>query len=560
MKVSGGKLALDGSGDLRIGEDGVKIALPKIYQEINGTKQAIAGHYTLRGTNEVGFEMAAWDRTRPLVIDPTIVGPGLVLSSLLGGSTNTTNGERVALDSSGNIYLAGYTSAADFAGSNPLQSGTNGAPDGFITKLNPGGAGVIYSTYFGGSAADEFYGIAADSNGNAWVTGYTSSTDFPLMNATQSVFGGGSSDAVVVKLTSSGALAFSTFLGGNSTDSAFGIFVDGFNNAYLTGYTNGSFPTTPGVIQPAFQGGSDVFVAKYSSTGSVVYSTLLGGSGTDQGAGIAVDSTGNAYVTGATSSAAFVPANPPGGAQAVYGGGTDAFAFKLNPTATALVYFTYLGGANGDLGEGIGIDGAGNAYIGGFTTSAGIATNGAAQSVFGGGNDGFVAQLNPTGTKFNYVTYLGGSRDDFVLGLAVDGTGNAYVTGYTNSANLPAVLPVQAALANPASLSQTTNSGTAWSAFDGNIPGAVLDISPDPVTSGTIVVSSDQGIYRTANGGALWTQEFGGGAIFASIYLARSPATPPPFIPYRPAALHGCRRTTALHGRPRERQPGGRVS
>ncbi len=526
MKVGGGaKLAVDDSGDLRVGDSEVRIALPKIYQEIDGAKKAIPGHYALQGGDEVAFEIAAWDRTRPLVIDPAVVGPGLTLSALLGGSTGATFGEHIALDSSGNIYVAGYTNAADFVpGPGQFQTGTNGTPDGFVTSISAAGK-LVYSTYFGGSGTDEFFGIAVDSNGNAWVAGFTNSRDFPLKNAAQPVYGGGSDDAVVVKLTSSGALAFSTYLGGNALDSAPGIAVDGSNNAYVAGSTNGSFPTTPGVIQSTFQGASDIFVTKYSSAGSVVYSTLLGGSGTDQGVGIAVDTAGNAYVTGNTASSSFVPANPSGGAQAVYGGGSsDAFVAKLNPTATALVYFTYLGGTNSDFGQAIALDSTGNAYIGGYTASAGIATTGAAQTVYAGGNDGFAAKLNSTGTTFNYTTYLGGNRNDELRGLAIDGVGNAYVTGFTDSANLPTVLPIQAALTDSRSLLQSTNSGTAWSGFDGNIPGAVVDISPDPVTSGTLLVSTEQGIYRTTNGGTSWTQQLSG--LFGTLFLARSPATP----------------------------------
>ena len=529
MKVrGGGKLSIDDSGDLRIGESEVRIALPKIYQEINGAKKAIPGRYTLRGRNEVGFEMAAWDRTRPLVIDPAIIGPGITLSTLLGGSTGNTFGEKIALDSLGNIYLTGYTSAADFiTGSGQFQTGTNGPPDGFVTSVSAAGK-LAYSTYFGGSGTDEFLGIAADANGNAWVTGSSNSTDFPLMNATQAVYGGGT-DAVVVKLTSSGALAFSTYLGGSSIDVGEGIAVDGLNNAYVTGYTGGSFPTTPGVIQPAFQGGDDIFVAKYSSAGSVVYSTLLGGPSNDLGFGIAVDATGDAYVAGFTASAAFVPPNPPGGAQAVYAGGTDdAFVAKLNPTATALGYFTYLGGTNADFVDAIALDSTGNVFVAGYTGSAGIATPGAAQTVYAGGYDGFAAKLNSTGTTFNYITYLGGNRNEFLFGVAVDGGGNAYLTGSTESANLPTALPIQAALTDSRSLLQTTNSGTSWSGFDGNIPGAIFDISPDPIASGTIIVTTDQGIYRTTNGGTSWTQQFSGlfGSIFGSLFLGRSPVTP----------------------------------
>lgn len=520
MKVGGASgLSLDDSGALSLAtpEGGVKIALPKIYQEVAGKQKSIAGHFRLRGRDEVAFAVDSYDRTLPLVIDPTII-----YSAMLGGGTSSTYSNGVAVDASGNILIAGYTYASDFPVVNPVQTSVTVTPDAFVSKINAAGTALVYSSYLGGSSLDYFQGITVDSTGAAWATGYTSSTDFPVLGAVQPSFGGGSYDAMVAKFSASGLLQYSSYLGGSGYDQGYGVAVDGADNAYVTGYSNGSFPTTAGVFQQASLG-YDAFVVKFNSAGSRVYSTLVGGTNTDIAYAIAADSTGNAYVTGYSYSTSF-PNAPAGGAQTVNNGNGDVFVAKLNTTGTALTYFTFLGGSAYETGKAIAVDSSGNAYIGGQTSSTGLATAGAAQSSLSGGQDGFIAKLNPAGTAFSYVTYFGGTRQDYLNGLSVDASGSVYVAGYTTSLNIPNVSAVQPVLpGNQVSLYQTLDSANTWAPLDTNLPGNVYDISPDPANSNTFIVLADTGIYRTTNSGASWTQQFSGG--FASNgSIARSPA------------------------------------
>ncbi len=529
LKVAGtDKLSIDGSGALVLGEAAasLRVALPQIYQEVNGAKKNVRGHYAIAGRNEVAFRVDPWDHTRPLVIDPTIT-----YSALFGGGQSTTLGYAIALDSSGDIFIAGYTYDPDFPTVNAFQnslkgySTTSGGADAFVTKINPAGTALIYSTYLGGSNLDYAQGLAVDSTGAAWVTGQTQSSDFPVLNAAQPTLGG-SADAFVARFNSAGVLQFSTYLGGSSYDYGYGIAVDSSNNGYVTGYTASSnFPTTAGVVNTT-NASQDAFATKYSPAGTVLYSTLLGGANCcTQGFGIAADSAGDAYVTGSSGASTFTGA-PGGGAQTTNAGGNDAFVAKLNPTGTALLYFTFLGGANYDDGTAIAVDASGDAYIGGYTYSTGLATAGAAQTTFTGVYDAFAAELNPAGSAFTYVTYLAGDRTNYLTGLALDGSGNVYLTGYTDSNNFPAVAAVQGLPINGVSLFNSTNSGASFSGFDSNIPGgAVSQISINPAGTSAVVLT-EGGIYRTVNGGATWTLQFGGAFYNNDSFLTRSPAAP----------------------------------
>jgi uncharacterized protein (TIGR03437 family) len=498
MKITGtDKLAIDPSGALDLG-DSLRIELPKIYQEDAGIKVPVSGHYAIHG-KEVGFEVESWDRTRPLVIDPTIV-----YSALL----DTGTGYGVAVDSLRNTLIAGSTTANDFPTINAVQTSLRGSTTGFVTKINAAGTALLFSTYLGGSGGDFFQGLAVDPTGAAWLTGNSVSADFPLLNAIQSAYTG-NADAIVVKLDVNGALQFSSYLG-SGTDASVGVAIaaDSSGNAYVTGSAFGAFPVTAGAFQSTNQGGPDVFVEKFNSNGSLLYSTLLGGTNIDEPFGIAADSGGDAFVTGVSYSSA-IPNAPAGGAQTMNNGNGDAFVAKLNPTGAALMYFTFLGGSENDQANAIAVDPLGNAYIGGQTSSTGLATAGAAQAGLAGSANGFVAQLNPAGTAFGYVTYLGGTHQDYISGLVADSVGNVYVTGYTESANFPTVSPLQTTFpGNAVSLFLGTNSAASWSQADNNIPGVVLDISPDPAHSGTAVVATPSGFYLTTNNGASWTLQF----------------------------------------------------
>jgi len=430
------RLHIDAHGELVLRTVGgeVRQHRPVIYQEVDGAKRPVAGRYVITGRHEVGFKVEAYDPSRRLVIDPV-----LSYSTYLGSNGND-NAFSLAADSAGNIYLAGNTTSTNF----PLTPGAisstyaGGARDAFVTKLNAAGTAIVYSTFLGGSGSDQAQGIAVDSAGNAYVTGETDSVNFPTTpGAFRTAYSGGGRDAFVAKLNASGtALVYATFLGGNGVDSGQGIAVDSAGNAFVVGETDsGSFPTTPGVFRNARAGGNDSFATKLNAAGTdLIYSTYLSGT---LAAAVAIDAGGNAYVTGRG-----IPGLPttPGAFQATFGGGfSDAFVMKLNPTATALGYLTYVGGNKDDRGTGIAVDLAGNAYIAGETVSTNLPTTpGALGASFGGGlADAFAAKLNPNGTALVYATYLGGSDIDRGSGIAVDSGGNAYVTGSTLSTNFP---------------------------------------------------------------------------------------------------------------------------
>ena len=297
---------------------------------------------------------------------------------------------------------------------------------------------LAYSTYLGGSSNDAASAIAIDLAGNAYITGWTTSTDFPTRGARQPA-SGGRYDAFVAKINATGsALVYSTYFGGSGDDYGQGIAVDASGQAYVAGRTDSNnFPTTPGAYQPVTGGGGgDAFVAKLDASGStLVYSTYLGGSGFDAGYAIAIDAAGNAYVMGHNYLADFP--TTPGAYQTTTHGVYDAFVTKLNPSGSGLVYSTYLGGTGDDGGLGIAVDALGNAYVTGTTNSSTFPLQNPRQSTFGGDYDAFVTKLNPAGSALIYSTYLGGSGKEFGRGIAVDPAGNAYVAGQTASADFP---------------------------------------------------------------------------------------------------------------------------
>ena len=451
------KFDLDISGDLVLDTDQGESRLhkPIVYQEVGGTRKEIAGQFVLRGNRQIGFEVAAYDTDKPLIIDPV-----LSYSTYLGGDSDDS-GTSIAVDLAGNAYVTGSTGSFNFPTKNPLQAKlgdsanlVDGFGDAFVAKLDPTGSNLIYSTYLGGSGSDSGSGIAVDSAGNAYVTGSTRSSDFPTASAFQAACAScskGGVNAFVTKLSATGsALLYSTYLGGSSSDFGSGIAVDSAGNAYVTGSTNSSNFPTKNPLQANSGAPEDAFVTKFGPTGSaLLYSTYLGGSGGNSGSGIAVDSAGNAYVTGSTSSSNFPTKNP---LQAnLGGGGGDAFVAKLDPTGAALVYSTYLGGSGSDFGNGIAVDSAGNAYVTGGTASSDFPTSSPFQGTCGGCSSGqpsaFVSKLNAAGSALVYSTYLGGSGNgadgDVGQAIAVDAANSAYVTGLTSSPNFPLASPIE---------------------------------------------------------------------------------------------------------------------
>ncbi|WP_441303061.1 DUF7948 domain-containing protein [Candidatus Nitrospira allomarina] len=474
-------LNIDPNGDLLLQTPGgtIRQRKPVIYQKINEKKQIIRGHYLVKSSHQVGFQVEKYDPTKALIIDPVIS-----FSTYLGGS-KTERLQAIAVDSKKQVYITGHTLSTNFPTANPIQAsnmgGSPSAPDSsqsdvFIAKFTADGSELIYSTYLGGSNIDEGRDIAVDADGNAYVTGRTSSDNFPIMNPFQGTKAE-SADAFVTKLASDGSsLIYSTFLGGSSHeelflfghDAATGIAVDAAGSAYITGFTGSDDFPLKNAIQPQNAGGflasgpgGDAFVTKLSPDGTaLIYSTYLGGGvnpeglvdqGYDAGMAIAVDRTGHAYITGVTVSDFFPTVNA---FQENLLGYSDIFLTKLSPDGSAFIYSTYLGGSIGPIdgleshleqATGIAVDDAGHAYLAGWTNSNDFPTANALQSDALESNTnftqqaGFVTKFTINGSGLIYSTYLSGSEPfrDQANAIAVDAAGNAYVTGQAASSDFP---------------------------------------------------------------------------------------------------------------------------
>jgi hypothetical protein len=436
-----GRARIDGGGDIVIatGAGEVRHEAPVVYQPDGRHRDDVAASYTRRPDGTFGFRLGNYDPSRPLVIDPAVV-----YSTLFGGVGAESSGG-IAADGAGNAYLTGQTAAADLPLASPLQGARQGASDAFVTKLNPAGTALVYSTYLGGSDAESGLGIALDAGGSAFVTGSTASTNFPVtVGALQTTKGATGTDAFVAKLNPAGsALTYATYLGGASADVGRGIAVDGAGNAYVTGEAaSTNFPVTGGAFQTVKGAGTttDAFVTKLNAAGTaLVHSTFLGGGLADVGRGIAVDGDGSAYVTGDAASTNFPTAAP---IQAANGGSTDAFATKLNAAGAALAWSTYLGGGGADVGRGIALDPSANAYVAGSTASDNFPLAAAFQGTKPGGDDGFVTKVVAAGSSLAYSTYLGGLGPDSANAVAVDAAGSAHVAGATSSTDFPTAAPV----------------------------------------------------------------------------------------------------------------------
>ncbi|MDM8522467.1 SBBP repeat-containing protein [Desulfococcaceae bacterium HSG8] len=423
------------TGDLLIEAAGriLREQAPVAWQVIGGQDVPVRACFALADNGEIGFEVDDYDPAYPLVIDPVT----LVYSTYLGGSA-TDWGFDIAVDSDGNAYITGMTQSSDFPSQNSFGGGSE---DAFVSKLNAAGDRLIYSTYLAGGNKDRGLSITVDSEGSAYIAGYTKSPDFPVTPGSLDIGLGGTHDAFVVKLNADGdELIYSTYLGGDADwESASGIAVDNDGNAHISGYTrSGDFPLV-NPFQDTYGGGKqDAFVTKLNAAGKeLVYSTYLGGDKYDEGRGIVVDTEGNAYIAGTTQSSADFPLV--NAFQSTYGGDYDAFITKLNAAGNELIYSTYLGGNNRDDGYDIAADDTGNAYIIGATRSPDFPLKNAFQDTYGGSNDAFVSKLNPAGDRLIYSTYLGGSslEMDHAMDIAVDSGGHAYVTSNTHSSDFP---------------------------------------------------------------------------------------------------------------------------
>ena len=499
------KTRIDKEGNLVIKTKFGKLehAKPICYQEIKGKRVKVEADFKKTDNNTYGFEVEEYNRDYELIIDPLV----LVYSSYLGGSNSeegkgiavdsegaayvtgwtesldfptknpiqgTNAGDSdifiakinssrsaliystylggsesdwsmgIAVDSEGAAYVTGGASSTDFPTKNPIQGSLRGgAYDVFITKVNTSGGALIYSTYLGGTRYEESLCIAVDSEGAAYVTGSTASSNFPTKNPIQGSYGGAWGDAFITKINSAGnKLIYSTYLGGSGEDWGMDLAVDSEGAVYVAGGTFSSDFPIKNPIQESHAGGrEDVFITKINSAGNkLIYSTYLGGSGEDWGNGIAVDSEGAAYMAGHTSSANFPTKNP---IQRSFGGLYDASITKINSAGNKLIYSTYLGGSGEDWGNGIAVDTEGAAYMAGGTSSANFPTKNPIQRSFGGGEDAFITKVNSSGSALLYSTYHGGSDSEDGKAIAVDSEGAAYVIGHTSSTDFPVMNPLQ---------------------------------------------------------------------------------------------------------------------
>lgn len=604
--VTGAKrISTDAAGNLVLSSAAGDVLLhkPVAYQEKDNTRQPVDARFALQANNTVRFEVGSYDRSRELVIDPSLsyatylggtaedevfgiaVDPsgnvyatgesdssamfpggnvpagdgfdafvtkltpaGALSYTTFVGGTSTDSGLAIAVDSTGAAYITGITESADFpvtsgaAQTTETGLGTNcvnvrnitgaACSDAFAVKLSTTGT-VAWASFIGGQNDDHGYAIALDGNGDVWVAGDTfSSTFYPIQHATavlSSSFNQGvasnppSNDGFVVEIRPSGAAPFlyATYLGGSAGDQINGIAIDGSNNVYVAGETESTdFPTTSGVFQKTCGSdgncnanlGSvyyDAFVTKlvdgsYSNTGG--YSTYVGGSSDDYAFAIAVDGSGDAYITGQTSmdDTTTTPAVPypttTGAFSTTYNASatSNGFVTELNPAGSALVYSTFLGGSTEDFGGSIAVDSSKDAYVSGMTLSTDFpTTSNAAQTQLNGNgttgpSDAFVTEVLAGGAKLGYSSYLGGSGDENandVGTIALDSSNNVWVGGSTNSTDFPVT-------SNPA---EATYGGNPYDGFVAQVPNFSMaattpaGITPGASSSSTVTLTSTFG-------------------------------------------------------------------
>ncbi|WP_440950380.1 PKD domain-containing protein [Methanosphaerula subterraneus] len=461
-------IAYDGIDGLALAENGslaITTSLgvltdeaPVAYQAIDGVKVPVTSSYRLKDDGTVGFTVGAYDQSRPLIIDPT-----LLYSSFYWGHPNYTKTafNQVCVGQTGNIYLAGVTNFGSLPVQNAYQGSMSGTQDAFVAELNPEGNQVLYLSYLGGSGLDCPQGLGVDNAGNIYLAGGTRSDNFPLQSPFQTARND-SYSAFVTKLNpsnpSGSQLVYSSYLGNNgaySSSSSTGIsaiVVDSSGNAYVSGSsksaTGAQLPVTADAAQPTSGGGTDAYLAKIPSDGSLTYLTYLGGSGTEgtpatSGSnflpvmGLGFDPAGNIYVAGRTVSTDFPVLNA---YQSANGGSNDIFVVKYSPSGSK-VYATYLGGSGDDYVGDLATDASGAVYLTGYTLSTNFPMQNPAQGTINGSQSVYITKLAPSGSALDYSTYWGGtgSSQTTGFGIVVNDAGEAYIDGRTDAMNFPLI-------------------------------------------------------------------------------------------------------------------------
>lgn len=432
LEIAGAAASIE-KGELVIGRgrQQFRFRRPEIYQQIAGTRHVIAGEYRQQADGRIKFRIAAYDHQRELVIDPVIT-----YASYIGGKPGTVYG--TALDAAGNIVFTGETGAPDFpATPGAVQTTLRGYTDAFISKIDPTGQQFVYSTYFGGSGRETSFAVAVDASGNTYITGVTGSYDLPT---TPSAFikacPGICNSPFAAKFGPDGSLIYSTYLGASNAV-ARAIAVDSQGSAYVTG--NIASLDLP-LVTPFQSTFGSAFVQKVDPSGSsLIYSTYLGGSGAAVGRGIAVDSTGSAYVVGNTDGG--FPVRNPLQADGYYG---SAFITKFTPEGTGLVYSTLIGGSSSTEADAVAVDSSGAVYISGVTTSPDFPlTPNAFKSTCSSGmntscptQEAFALVLEPSGAQVRYSTFLG---EGHATGIVADANSNAFISGWTDWGEFPLI-------------------------------------------------------------------------------------------------------------------------
>jgi len=505
-----GRAEILADGSLMVRRDGgeYREASPVIYQGDESDKLPVKGGFQLYPDGSIGFTVGPYDHSRALVVDPMIV-----FSGYFGGSSETTI-TAIAVNSYYNVIVAGWTMSANLPASGGAHPKYDGGVDAFVAGFSPAGGQLEFCTYLGGTSDDRAFGIAVDASNNTYLTGWTSSSNFPLSSPLQTKLGG-TRDAFVAKLSPAGnSMIFSTYLGGSGVDVGYGIALDSTGAPVVAGDTNSpNLPVTSRAFQSGLAGAQNTFIAKLSPNGNTLsFLTYLGGNGTDHAAAIKLDGSNAIFVGGSTYSTTFPVLNA---FQPFSGGGQDGFVAKLSSDASTLIFSSYYGGSGGSPGapeevNSISVPAAsGNLNVGGTTSSANFPTTpGCLQATYGGGQtDGFLGRINGTTGALKNSTYVGGSGDDSINAIDMDYLSRVYAAGYTTSSDFPMQNPIQSSNAGgmDAFIFKTNFLTVEWSTYlGGSGNDSANAIAVDSLTTAVVAGTTGSSTFPVKGSVGAW--------------------------------------------------------